>query len=120
MPTFVPTPSVIPSVGNKPKVIEEFIGGVNTRTSGTSVARMSSPQGWTEPGQRPDFEEYTLVLEGSLTVEFEGGVHTVNAGQAIIAHAGEWVRYSSPTTPAVYIAICSPAFSPERVHRDAE
>lgn len=118
MPTLVPTPTVIPAAGNKPKVIEEFIGGVNTGTPGTSVARMRSPAGWVEPGQRPEFEEYTLVLEGSLTVEFEGGAHRVSAGQAIIAHAGEWVRYSSPDEPAVYIAICSPAFSPDRVHRD--
>jgi mannose-6-phosphate isomerase-like protein (cupin superfamily) len=101
-------------------VIEEFIGRVNSGTSAVSVARMVSPAGWSEPGQTPDFDEYTVVLRGMLRVETRSGVHDVTAGQAVVAPAGEWVRYSSPGAEgAEYVAICVPAFSPETVHRDA-
>ena len=118
MPTFIERPTQIPAVGNKPKIIEEFIGQVNSQTSQVSIARMQSPAGWQEPGQRPEFDEYTIVLSGSLLVEFGGGQHHVHAGQAIIAHAGEWVRYSSPQEDAQYIAVCLPGFSPQTVNRD--
>src|SRR5258708_38173912 len=96
MPTLIALPTRIEAAGNKPKVIQEFIGRVNSGHAGLSIAHMRSPSGWVEPGQRPEFEEYTLVLHGSLRVEFEGGGLDVNAGQAVVAHAGEWVRYSSP------------------------
>jgi len=120
MPTLVNAPTRIEAVGNKPKLIEEFIGRVNTKTDGVSVAKMKSPGGWVEPGQRPDFDELTLVLRGTLRVEHEGGTLEVNAGQAIITHKGEWVRYSTPGDEgAEYIAVCLPAFSPDTVHRDA-
>jgi mannose-6-phosphate isomerase-like protein (cupin superfamily) len=120
MPTLIASPTRIEAAGNKPKVIQEFIGRVNSRHDGLSIAHMRSPSGWVEPGQRPEFEEYTLVLHGTLRVEFEGGVLDVNAGQAVVAHPGEWVRYSSPGAEgAEYIAVCVPAFSPATVHRDA-
>ena len=120
MPTLVNAPTRIEAVGNKPKLIEEFIGRVNTKTDGVSVAKMKSPGGWVEPGQRPDFDELTLVLRGTLRVEHEGGTLEVNAGQAIITHKGEWVRYSTRGDEgAEYIAVCLPAFSPDTVHRDA-
>jgi quercetin dioxygenase-like cupin family protein len=113
-------PTVIQAAGNKPKVIEEFVGLVNSRTSQISIARMQSPSGWTEPGQTPDFDEYTLVLRGMLRVETETAVHEIGAGQAIITLRGEWIRYSSPGPDgAEYIAVCLPAFSPPIVHRDA-
>ncbi len=119
MPRLIPHPTVIPAAGNKPKVIREYVGRVNTDTQALSLAHMQSPAGWTEPGQRPEFDEYTLVLKGSLTVEFEGGSLKVGAGQAVIAAKGEWVRYSSPDPEgAEYIALCLPAFSPQTVHRD--
>ncbi len=119
MPTLVEKPTLIQAAGNKPKVIREHIGRVNSKTEGVSVAHMTSPEGWVEPGQRPAFDEYTLVLQGSLKVEHEGGETRVDAGQAIIAHAGEWVRYSSPYEGgADYIAVCAPAFSPDTVNRD--
>lgn len=119
MPTLVPRPTVIEAAGNKPKRIEEFIGRVNTNTSGVSVARMRSPAGWQEPGQTPEFAEYTIVLRGMLRVETRAGVFDVQAGQAIITPPGEWVRYSTPGDEgAEYVAVCSPAFSPETVHRD--
>lgn len=119
MPTHIKQPTVVPAVGNKPKQIEEFIGGVNTGDSQISVARMVSPEGWQEPGQRPDFREFTMVLKGMLKVEHESGSFDVRAGQAIIAEPGEWVRYSSPEAEgAEYVAICLPAFSPDSVHRD--
>ncbi len=119
MPTLVATPARIEAAGNKPKVIEEFIGRVNSRHELLSVARMRSPAGWVEPGQTPDFEEFTVVLHGMLRVEYRGGHLDVHAGQAVIAHAGEWVRYSSPGEDgAEYIAVCIPAFSPHTVHRD--
>jgi len=113
-------PTVIQAAGNKPKVIEEFVGLVNSRTSQISIARMQSPSGWTEPGQTPDFDEYTLVLRGMLRVETKTAVHEIRAGQAIITLRGEWIRYSSPGPDgAEYIAVCLPAFSPPTVHRDA-
>jgi mannose-6-phosphate isomerase-like protein (cupin superfamily) len=119
MPQLVPAPTIIEAAGNKPKRIEEFIGRVNSDTEALSIARMVSPGGWLEPGQRPEFDEYTVVLRGRLRVEFEGGVLDVAAGQAVIAHAGQWVRYSTPDAlGAEYIAVCLPAFSPGTVHRD--
>jgi len=119
MPTHIPSPTLIKAAGNKPKVIEEFIGRVNSNTTGISVARMKSPGGWKEPGQTPEFNEYTLVLTGMLRVEHRGGSMDVRAGEAIVAHAGEWVRYSSPNPDgAEYVAVCVPAFSIESVHRD--
>ena len=119
MPTLIPSPSVIEAAGNKPKIIEEFVGRVNSGTDNVSIARMRSPAGWVEPGQAPEFDEYTLVLAGCLRVETRGEVIDVQAGQAIITHRGEWVRYSSPTEAgAEYVAVCLPAFSPETVNRD--
>jgi len=119
MPTLIARPTVMPAAGNKPKLIEEFIGRVNSGHSSLSVAHMESPQGWVEPGQRPDFEEITVVLGGTVRVEYEGGVMDVHAGQAVVTKRGEWVRYSSPAPGgAEYVAICLPAFSMETVHRD--
>ena len=121
MPTLVAAPSVIKAAGEPPKRIEEYAGRVNSGHDGVSVARMVSPSGWREPGQRPEFEEITVVLRGTLRVEYEGGVYDVMAGQAIVTHPGEWVRYSSPGPEgAEYVAVCVPAFSPQTVHRDAE
>jgi mannose-6-phosphate isomerase-like protein (cupin superfamily) len=120
MPTLIPAPTIIHGAGNKPKRIEEYAGRVNTGDAGVSVARMVSPEGWAEPGQRPDFQEITLVLRGTLRVEHDGGSVDVSAGQAIVTRPGEWVRYASPATGgAEYVAICLPAFSPDTVHRDA-
>ncbi|MHA3770166.1 cupin domain-containing protein [Verrucomicrobiota bacterium sgz303538] len=119
MPTLIAQPTRIEAAGNKPKIIEEFIGRVNTQQTQISVAHMRSPEGWVEPGQTPEFEEYTLVLKGLLRVDTKEGSIDVRAGQAVIAHPGEWVRYSSPEEDgAEYIAICLPAFSPDTVHRD--
>ena len=118
MPTFLLKPTVIPAAGEPPKIIEEFVGRVNSRTSALSIARMTSPPGWREPGQTPEFDEYTVVLRGELQVQTRDKNYNVAAGQAIIVHAGEWVRYSTPQG-AEYIAVCLPAFSPETVHRDA-
>lgn len=119
MPTFIGTPTRIEAAGNKPKLIDEYVGLVNSRTESVSVAQMRSPSGWIEPGQKPEFEEYTIVLKGMLRVDFEGGSLDMVAGQAVIAHAGEWVRYSTPGAEgAEYIAVCRPAFSPLLVHRD--
>ena len=119
MPTLVATPTRIEAAGNKPKLIDEFIGRVNSRQEGLSIAHMCSPAGWVEPGQTPEFEEYTIVLKGLLRVEYTGGHLDVKAGQAVIAHAGEWVQYSTPGADgAEYLAICTPAFSPTLVHRD--
>ena len=119
MPTFIAGPTVVPAVGNKPKRIEEYAGRVNSAHTAVSVARMVSPEGWAEPGQRPAFEEITLVLHGMLRVEHEHGSFDVRTGQAVVTHPGEWVRYSSPDAGgAEYVAICLPAFSPETVHRD--
>lgn len=120
MPVFISSPSVIEAAGNKPKVIQEFVGRVNSQTAEVSIARMVSPGGWIEPGQTPQFDEYTVVLKGELTVETKEGVQRVSAGQAIFTKKGEWVRYSSPHNDgAEYIAVCLPAFSPETVHRDS-
>jgi mannose-6-phosphate isomerase-like protein (cupin superfamily) len=119
VPTLIAKPTRIEAAGNKPKVIEEHVGRVNSKTQSVSVARMSSPAGWIEPGQKPEFDEYTLVLSGTLRVEHKSGTIDVQAGQLVIAHAGEWIRYSTPGG-AEYIAICLPAFSPDRVHRDSQ
>ena len=120
MPTLIAHATRIEAAGNKPKLIDEYIGRVNSETSSASVAHMRSPGGWEEPGQRPEFDEFTIVLKGTLRVEHEEGAFDVWAGQAIIAHAGEWVRYSTPDAEgAEYIAVCLPAFSPDTVHRDA-
>jgi quercetin dioxygenase-like cupin family protein len=119
MPRLISAPTVIPAAGEPPKIIEEFIGRVNSQTSALSIAKMRSPSGWREPGQTPAFDEYTIVLRGELQVETRGAVHTVAAGQAVVVNAGEWVRYSTPAPEgAEYIAICLPAFSPLTVHRD--
>src|SRR5262245_33512965 len=119
MPILIEAPAVVPAVGNKPKRIEEYAGRVNSGHSAVSVARMVSPEGWVEPGQRPEFEEITVVLKGLLRVEHEQGVLDVRAGQAVVARPGEWVRYSSPDAGgAEYVAICVPAFSLQQVHRD--
>ena len=117
MPTLIEQPTVVPAAGTRPKRIEEFVGRVNTGTGAVSIARMTSPPGWVEPGQAPEFDEYTLVLEGTLHLEFRGGSLEVRAGQAVSVHAGEWVRYSTPQG-ATYVAVCLPAFSPDTVHRD--
>ena len=120
MPRLIEQPTVIAAAGTKPKQIEEFAGRVNSGHAGVSVARMVSPEGWTEPGQRPEFEEITLVLRGLLRVEHERGAIDVRAGQAVVTPPGEWVRYSSPAPGgAEYVAVCTPAFSPQSVHRDA-
>ena len=119
MPTLIARPSIVQAAGNKPKVIEEFVGRVNSKTDAVSVARMKSPGGWVEPGQTPEFDEYTVVLRGTLRVAGKSGTIDVHAGQAVIAHAGEWVQYSTPGNDgAEYVAICLPAFSMESVHRD--
>jgi mannose-6-phosphate isomerase-like protein (cupin superfamily) len=119
MPTLIPQPTRIQSAGNKPKLIDEYVGRVNSKTSGASVAHMRSPRGWLEPGQTPEFDEFTIVLKGMLRVEHKGGTVDVQAGQGVIAHAGEWIRYSTPNEDgAEYIAVCLPAFSMETVHRD--
>ena len=121
MPKLIESPTIIEAVGNKPKIIEEFIGLVNSGHKKVSIARMKSPQGWVEPGQKPEFEEMTIVLKGMLKVE-SGTTNTqVNAGQAIITYPGEWVRYSTPNAEgAEYIAVCLPAFTPHTVNRDIE
>jgi quercetin dioxygenase-like cupin family protein len=119
VPTLIPAPTIIQAAGNKPKRIEEYAGRVNSGDADVSVARMLSPEGWQEPGQRPEFQEITLVLRGTLRVEHEGGVLDVHAGQAVVSRPGEWVRYGTPAPGgAEYVAICLPAFSPATVHRD--
>ena len=119
MPTLIDAPSIITAAGNKPKRIEEYAGRVNSGHAALSVARMISPGGWQEPGQRPEFEEVTVVLRGVLRVETDTGTLEVRAGQAIVTAPGEWVRYSTPETDgAEYIAVCLPAFSMESVHRE--
>lgn len=121
MPILIERPTIIEAAGNKPKKIEEFAGRVNSGNTEVSVARMTSPEGWIEPGQRPEFQEVTVVLEGTLVVEHEGGALDVKAGQAVVANPGEWVRYSTPRPGgARYIAVCIPAFSPGTVNRDKE
>lgn len=120
MPTFIEKPTIVEAAGNIPKIIREYVGGVNTGSQTLSIAHMSSPGGWEEPGQTPEFDEFTVVLRGVLTVEHAGGVTEVAAGQAIHAAAGEWIRYSTRGADgADYIAVCLPAFHPETVHRDA-
>jgi len=119
-PTLIAKPTRITAAGNKPKRIDEYIGRVNSRHAGVSVAHMRSPEGWTEPGQTPEFDEFTLVLQGLLRVKSHAGELDVHAGEAVVSHAGEWVQYSTPSEEgAEYIAVCVPAFSPETVHRDA-
>jgi mannose-6-phosphate isomerase-like protein (cupin superfamily) len=121
MPRLIEQPTVIEAAGNKPKRIEEYAGRVNTGHERASIAHMVSPAGWEEPGQRPEFEEITVVLKGLLRVEHDGGVLDVRAGQAVITDPGEWVRYSTPQAEgAEYVAVCVPAFSPDTVHRDAD
>lgn len=119
MPTFIAKPTRVEAAGNKPKLIDEYVGRVNSATSATSVAHMRSPGGWQEPGQTPEFDEFTVILRGTLRVEHRAGSMDVHAGQAVIAHRGEWVRYSTPEPEgAEYIAVCLPAFAMETVHRD--
>lgn len=119
MPSLIPQATRIESAGNKPKLIDEYIGRVNSGTTAASVAHMRSPAGWVEPGQTPEFDEFTIVLKGTLHVEHKQGSLDVRAGQAVVAHAGEWVRYSTPEDGgAEYIAVCLPAFSMATVHRD--
>lgn len=121
MPDFIAEPTRVAAVGTKPKTIDEYVGLVNTGTAGVSIARMRSPEGWEEPGQTPAFDEFTLVLRGVLRVESREGTLEVHAGQAVIARAGQWVRYSTPGPEgAEYVAVCVPAFSPDSVHRDSE
>jgi quercetin dioxygenase-like cupin family protein len=121
MARLISKPTVIPAAGQPAKIIEEFIGRVNSSTNAISIAKMTSPSGWREPGQMPEFDEYTIVLKGELQVETRDTVHKVAAGQAIVANAGEWVRYSTPgSAGAEYVAVCLPAFSPETVHRDGD
>ncbi|KAA0227933.1 cupin domain-containing protein [candidate division KSB1 bacterium] len=120
MPIHIKSPTIIQAAGNKPKRIEEFVGRINSETEHVSIARMKSPAGWVEPGQTPQFDEYTVVLSGLLRVATKTGVIDVKAGEAIIVPQGEWVQYSTPGKEgAEYIAVCVPAFSPETVHRDA-
>jgi mannose-6-phosphate isomerase-like protein (cupin superfamily) len=119
MPTLIAKPTRIEAAGNKPKLIDEYVGRVNTGHEGVSIAHMRSPGGWVEPGQTPEFNEYTVVLRGLLRVTHRGGVLDVRAGQAVVAHQGEWVQYSTPEPDgAEYLAVCVPAFSPRTVHRD--
>jgi len=119
MPTLISSPTRITAAGNKPKLIDEYIGRVNSKTDSTSIAHMRSPSGWVEPGQTPDFDEFTIVLKGMMRVAHKEGVLDVHAGQAVVARKGEWVQYSTPGPDgAEYIAVCLPAFSMETVHRD--
>ena len=120
MPRHITAPTRIEAQGNKPKLIDEYVGQVNTGGGQVSIAHMRSPGGWVEPGQRPDFTEHTIVLGGMLRVEHEQGATDVHAGEAIVTSPGQWVRYSTPLPEgAEYIAVCVPAFSPDNVHRDA-
>jgi len=118
LPTLIERPTRVQAAGNLPKIIDEYVGRLNTSQGGISVAHMRSPAGWEEPGQTPEFEEYTIVLRGRLRVRHKDGMLDVTAGQAIMAHPGEWIQYSTPEEGAEYIAICLPAFSPDTVHRD--
>ena len=118
MPTLIPSPTRIRAAGGMPKLIDEYVGGVNTNEQRISIAHMRSPAGWEEPGQTPEFEEYTLVLRGRLRVRHKQGTLEVTAGQAVVVHPGEWIQYSTPQEATEYIAICIPAFSPDTVHRD--
>jgi len=118
MATLIEKPVQVASAGNKPKIIREFVGRVSSKTEQASVARMSSPAGWVEPGQTPQFDEYTVVLSGTLQVETKAKTFAVKEGQAVITPKGEWVRYSTPHGPCEYVAVCVPAFSPDTVRRD--
>ena len=119
MATLIQQPTIVQAAGNKPKIIEEYVGRVNSKTDGVSIARMKSPSGWVEPGQTPEFDEYTVVLRGTLRVTTQSGSMDVHAGQAVVTHKGEWVQYSTPGSEgAEYVAICLPAFSMDTVHRD--
>jgi mannose-6-phosphate isomerase-like protein (cupin superfamily) len=118
LPTLIPSPTSMQAAGNLPKLIDEYIGRINTHESRVSIAHMRSPAGWQEPGQTPEFEEYTIVLRGRLHVRYKAGEFDVAAGQAVVARPGEWIQYSTPDEATEYIAICLPAFSPETVHRD--
>jgi len=120
MPTLITQATRITAAGNKPKIIDEYIGRVNSRSNEVSIAHMRSPEGWEEPGQTPEFDEFTLVLKGTLRVQHRGGHMDVGAEQAVITWRGEWIRYSTPGKDgAEYVAVCLPAFSPETVHRDS-
>ena len=120
MPVHIPAPTRVTAAGNKPKLIDEYVGRASSRTDAVSVAHMRSPSGWVEPGQTPDFDEYTVVLRGSLRVTHREGAFDVAAGQAVLARRGEWIQYSTPGPEgAEYVAVCLPAFSPDTVHRDA-
>lgn len=119
MPRFIRSPKIIQAAGNVPKRIEEFVGRVNTGTQELSLARMKSPKGWVEPGQTPEFAEFTLVLRGVLRVATKRGHEDLRAGEAVISAPGEWVQYSTPLEETEYVAVCLPAFSPQTVHRDA-
>ena len=117
----IESPTIVEAAGNKPKIIEEYVGNINTQTSAVSVARMKSPGGWIEPGQTPEFDEYTVVLNGKLHVKTDSGTLEIEAGQAVITAAGEWVQYSTPSKEgAEYIAICLPGFTPDTVHRNGD
>lgn len=121
LPDYIKSSSVIMAAGNKPKIIEEFIGRKNSGTKSVSIAKMKSPEGWDEPGQKPQFDEFTVVLSGLLRVQTKDKTYDVKAGEAIITYKGEWIRYSTPEPDgAEYIAVCIPAFSPDTVHRDTE
>lgn len=120
MPIKISAPTIIEAAGNKPKIIEEYFGRVNSKTAEVSIAKMTSPQGWIEPGQKPEFDEYTVVLKGTLQVKTENEIIDVKAGSAILTRKGEWIQYSTPyENGAEYIAVCLPAFSPDTVHRDS-
>jgi mannose-6-phosphate isomerase-like protein (cupin superfamily) len=120
MPMHIQQPTIVQAAGNKPKIIEEYFGRVNSKTDAVSVARMKSPSGWIEPGQTPEFDEYTVVLRGTLRVTTHSGSTDVHAGQGVLVQAGEWVQYSTPGSEgAEYVAVCLPAFSMDTVHRDA-
>ena len=119
MPSLISNPTVVQAAGTKPKLIEEYVGRVNTKSTDVSIARMKSPAGWVEPGQRPEFDEYTIVHNGMLRVTSENGIIDVRAGQAVLVRGGEWVQYSTPEPEgAEYVAVCLPAFSMDTVHRD--
>jgi ethanolamine utilization protein EutQ len=118
VPTLIERPARIQAAGNLPKLIDEYIGRVNNKEARVSIAHMRSPAGWQEPGQTPEFEEYTIVLSGRLRVQHKAGAFDVVAGQAVVAHPGEWIQYSTPDEATEYIAVCLPAFAPATVHRD--
>jgi mannose-6-phosphate isomerase-like protein (cupin superfamily) len=118
MPELIKSATTVPPAGEPPKRIDEYVGRVNTGTEQLSIAHMRSPKGWKEPGQKPEFDEYTFVLKGKMLLEFEGGSFDIAAGQAVVTRAGEWIRYSTPDVDTEYVAVCLPAFSPDTVHRD--